>query len=110
AAREGRRGGPVSRRTQAALRLGAALILLAGCLSGLEAPARPEALASREAFLASDMTLAPAAEATQHAVREGSFFASWAAGTDYPTWLAPPQARSVAVENVTLHVFLRASG
>src|SRR5438552_431402 len=41
------------------------------------------------------MTLVPSAEAIQHAVKEGSFFASWATGADYPTWLARlPQARS----------------
>ena len=84
---------------------------MSGCLADLAAPPSIDVPTARQAFLASDMTLAPSVEPTQHAVKEGSFFASWTAGADYPTWLArPPQARSVLVENVTLHVFLRASG
>lgn len=86
------------------------LLISAGCLSGLQAHAPPDAPAAKQAFLTSDMTLAPQPDATQHAVREGSFFSTWAAGADYPTWLAAPQARSVLVENVTVHVFLRATG
>ena len=102
----------MSRRTQTALRLGAAVValVLSGCVVQLQAAPAPAVPVERQAFLTSDMTLSSAPEATQHAVREGSFFATWAAGADHPTWLAAPQPSSVLVENVTVHVFLRATG
>jgi hypothetical protein len=82
------------------------LALLAGCVQTVAPAARVE----EHAFLASDMTLAAAPEATEHAVPAGSFFAAWAQGQDYPTWREAPTGAGRLVENASLHLRVRATG
>lgn len=92
----------VPRDVRAALLL---VLALAGCIAATPPPAPAEA----HAFLAADGKLAPA-PAPEGKVAAGSFFASWAQGSDYATWTSAPFPRDVLVENLTAHVKLRATG
>lgn len=86
------------------------IVTLAGCVVAPPLPAQQKDGAARSAFFASDMTLTPVVEPTEHAARAGSFFAAWAQGADHPTWRAPISRQSVLVENMTAHVRLRVTG
>ncbi|HEX2021365.1 MAG TPA: hypothetical protein VHH36_01520, partial [Candidatus Thermoplasmatota archaeon] len=89
------------------------VLLLAGCASAPDAPrppAGPAAPVAREAFLTSAMTLAPAAEPETVGVRTGSFFLAWSQGADYVAWLGEPRASGALVDDLTVHLALRATG
>lgn len=88
-----------------------ALALTAGCLGLGGSPDDPGAVEGpRTAFLHSAMTLADAAEPNASVVRTGPFFQTWAAGGDYPTWVADPLGADVLVTSVKVTLFLRVSG
>ena len=91
------------------------ILALAGCVTpGTSTPdgegEQAELPASQTGFLHSAMTLAPAAEATQAAVRTGSFFESWAAGEDYPTWYADPLGQHALVTSIQVTLFVQVTG
>lgn len=82
----------------------------AGCLApGAE---REEAVAARElvSFFHSAMLLADAPEENGSVVRTGGFYESWAAGVDYPTWVADPLDGHARVTEATVTLYLRATG
>lgn len=80
------------------------VILLAGCAS----PAALPAQGPHHAFLDGQGRLvADAPDAGS--VRAGSFFASWASGTDYPTWRTEPFAADALVTNLTVEAVFRAT-
>lgn len=85
-------------------------LLLAGCAvpeDGLDADAQT---VTRGAWFDSAMALSEEPENDTKAVRTGGFFRAWAAGTDYPTWLAPPATRDVLVDEVHVTLHLRVTG
>lgn len=88
------------------------LVLLgAGCLAPAGTTAPPPAWeGERTSFFHSAMTLAPAAEPNESAVRTGAFFQRWAAGTDYPTWAADPLPAHARVTAATVTLYVRAAG
>lgn len=86
-------------------------LALAGCVAPFAAEEQPApAPTQRTAFLHSAMKLADAAEENASAVRAGSFFRAWAAGADYPTWLADPPAEDALVTALNVTLFVRATG
>lgn len=91
-----------------------ALLLLAtaGCASPFE-PEAPDAArlaTERISYFHSAMTLAEAPEPNASAVRTGGFYESWAAGTDYPTWVGDPLGRDVVVTGANVTLFLQVTG
>lgn len=88
------------------------LVLAAGCLApGASTDDEPAAWAgARASFLHSAMTLAAAPEGNVSAVRTGGFFEAWAAGEDYPTWVADPLPGHARVTSATVTLYVQASG
>lgn len=88
------------------------MLALAGCIQADGEPGGEMAQPSteRQGYFTRDMTLTAAAEPDEAAVRAGSFFQKWAAGTDYPTWRAPPEGSDIAIENVTVDLTIRVTG
>lgn len=86
-------------------------VTVAGCLAPASTTATPPAWAADHvSYLHSAMTLAPAPEKNESVVRTGAFFQAWAAGDDYPTWVADPLPEHARATAATVTLFLRASG
>ena len=93
--------------------LALALPMLAGCLSlGADDPRAEAAFAEGErvSYFHSAMTLAARPEENASAVRTGAFFQRWAAGDDYPTFVADPLGSDALVTAATVTLFLEATG
>lgn len=90
----------------------ALLAFSAGCLSWGDDDAWPsaEVIGPRTSFLHSAMTLAPEAETNGSVVRTGAFFQAWAAGDDYPTWVADPMRIDALVTAATVTLFVQVTG
>lgn len=88
------------------------LLLMAGCASPLAPGPAAEmgAPGSRISFFHSAMTLTADPEANASVVRTGGFYEAWAAGDDYPTWVADPIGRDVHVTGATVTLFLQTTG
>ena len=88
------------------------VLALSGCLSFGDDDAAPSApgLGARTSFLHSAMTLSDAPEANASAVRTGAFFQRWAAGDDYPTWVADAFGEDVLVAAATVKLFVQVTG
>src|SRR5687768_8275713 len=56
------------------------------------------------------MTLTDAPEENVSAARTGGFYEAWAAGEDYPTWVADPFGRDVLVTEALVTLQVRATG
>lgn len=86
------------------------LFLVGGCLSrGGDEPSG-SVLGSRTSFFHSAMTLADVAEANESVVRTGAFFQAWAAGEDYPTWVADALDRDALVTAATATIYVQVTG
>ncbi|HUR67716.1 MAG TPA: hypothetical protein VM370_00590, partial [Candidatus Thermoplasmatota archaeon] len=84
-------------------------LLLSGCAK--ETGDGPATGASeRVSYFHSAMTLVDAAEANRSVVRTGGFYDKWAAGTDYPTWVADPLGRDVLVTGANVTLYIQVTG
>lgn len=87
------------------------LAMVAGCTSPLGNTTSDAPLAEmRTSFFHSAMSLVAAPEPNQSVVRAGAFYQAWAAGIDYPTWVADPFGADVRVTAAKVTLFLQVTG
>jgi hypothetical protein len=87
------------------------MMLLAGCITPFSAPlSASETPETRTSYFHSAMTLAASPEDNMSVVRTGGFYESWAAGDDYPTWVADPMGHDVRITTATVTLYLQVSG
>src|SRR5688500_28135 len=84
--------------------------LLAAVLGAAGPDTPAPALGPRTSFFHSAMTLSDAPEANASAVRTGPFFQKWAAGDDYPTWVADAFGEDALVTAATVKLFVQVTG